>query len=35
MIKRVRQHPAGNLALSVVIAATLLAAIISVLPKLA
>ena len=35
MIKRIRQHPVGNLALSAVFAATLLAAIISVLPKLA
>ncbi|CAR55738.1 putative membrane protein [Burkholderia cepacia] len=34
MIKRLHAHPVGNLALSVVIAATLLASIIACLPNL-
>ena len=35
MIKRIHAHPAGNFALSAVIAAALLASIIACLPKLA
>lgn len=34
MIKRIHENPFGNLALSIVVTAALLAAIISVLPKL-
>lgn len=34
MIKRLHQHPAGNLALAIVVMAALLVPLIAILPKL-